>query len=168
MAIASIAMASGAWFRTVRSAARRDAETVTGNWRAGETAFWGKGRCGQCHRVGGKGSPIGPDLTRVGRQRSLAYIRASIVTPDSDITPGFGTVQVVLKNGKTISGVERNLDNFSAQFIDLSGKYYSFVREDVASIARQPRSLMPAYQKLLTSDELNDMLAYLLTLRGNP
>lgn len=151
----------------IRSVARHDAETVVGNARSGEAVFWGKGGCGQCHRAGGKGSGIGPELTRVGRQRSLAYLRSAMVTPDADITPGFGTIEVVLKDGKKVSGVERNIDNFSAQFIDLAGKYHSFLREDVTSISRQARSLMPAYGKTLTTDELNDVLAYLLTLRGN-
>jgi putative heme-binding domain-containing protein len=151
----------------VRSVARHDAETVQGDAAAGEKAFWGKGGCGACHQVGGKGSGIGPDLTRVGRQRSQKYIRTSILTPDADITTGYGTVKVVLKDGKTISGVERSIDNFSVQFIDLAGKYYSFVREDVTSMAREPRSLMPSYGKLFTPSEMNDLLAYLLSLRGS-
>ena len=151
----------------IRSVARHEAEAVLGNPQKGESTFWGKGSCGQCHRVGSKGSGIGPDLTRVGRQRSLAYLKASIVTPDSDITPGYGTVQIVLKDGKTASGVERSLDNFSVQFIDLAGNYHSFVREDVTSMSRQPRSLMPSYAKLFNEAEMNDLLAYLLTLRGN-
>ncbi len=151
----------------VRSAARHDAETVQGDAAAGEKSFWGKGGCGQCHRVGSKGSGIGPDLTRAGRQRSLKYLRSSVLTPDSDITPGYGTVKVVLKDGKTISGVERSIDNFSVQLIDLTGRYYSFVREDVTSMGREPRSLMPSYEKLFTQSEMNDLLAYLVSLRGS-
>jgi cytochrome c oxidase cbb3-type subunit III len=150
----------------IRSVARHDVETIHGDVSAGEKTFWGKGGCGQCHRVGSKGSGIGPDLTRAGRQRSLKYLRSSILTPDSDITPGYGTVKVVLKGGKVISGVERSIDNFSVQLIDLSGKYYSFVREDVTSMTREPRSLMPSYGKLFTPSEMNDLLAYLIGLRG--
>jgi putative heme-binding domain-containing protein len=159
--------ADGIWrlVSYVRSVARHDTETVQGDATAGEKLFWGKGGCGQCHRVGGDGSGIGPDLTRVGRQRSLKYLRASVVTPDADITQGYGTVKVVLKDGKSISGIERNVDNFSAQFIDLSGKYYSFVREDVTSISREARSLMPSYGTVFNPTELNSLLAYLVSLR---
>ena len=150
----------------IRSAAKHETESVDGNAEAGEKVFWGKGACGQCHRVSAKGSGIGPDLTRIGRLRSLKYLKASIVKPDADITPGYGTIKVVSKDGTTISGVERGIDNFSAQFIDLSGKYHSVVVEEVSSIARDPRSLMPSYEKSLSARELNDLLAYLLTLRG--
>jgi len=151
----------------VRSVARRDVETIQGDASAGEKAFWEKGACGQCHRVGSKGSGIGPDLSRVGRERSLNYLRNSIANPDAEITPGYGTIKIVLTNGKTIVGVEKGLDNFSAQLIDLSGKYYSFERAEVASISREPRSLMPSYDKVFEPREMDDLLAYLISLRGN-
>ncbi len=152
----------------VRSVAGHDAEAVQGDAAAGKKAFWGKGRCGQCHRVGSQGSGIGPDLTRVGRQRSLKYLRSSVLTPDAEITPGYGAIRVVLKDGQVISGVERSIDNFSVQLIDLTGKYHSFVREDVTSMGRESRSLMPSYAKLFTQSEMNDLLAYLVSLRGRP
>ena len=117
--------------------------------------------------MGTRGSSLGPDLTRVGRQRSIAYLTASVVKPDADVTPGYATITVLTREGKKIVGVERNFDNFSAQFVDLSGKYYSFLREDVTSMTREPRSLMPStYGKMLGESEVNDLVAYLNSLRG--
>jgi putative heme-binding domain-containing protein len=151
----------------IRSVARSDQVTIQGDIAAGETIFWSKGGCGQCHRVGARGTSLGPDLTRVGRQRSIAYLRTSILKPDADVTPGYATVTVITREGKKIVGVEKNFDNFSAQLIDLSGKYYSFVREEVTSMKREPRSLMPStYGQILSETELNDLLAYLNSLRG--
>lgn len=151
----------------IRSVASHDTAPVSGNASAGETIFWNKGGCGQCHRVGTKGSSIGPDLSRVGRQRSLAFLRASVLTPDSDLTHGFSTIRVVTRDGKSIVGVEKNFDNFSFQLIDLSGNYYSFLREDVASVTRESRSLMPStYAKSLSKGEIDDLLAYLSSLRS--
>jgi putative heme-binding domain-containing protein len=141
---------------------------VRGNAAAGETIFWNKGACGQCHRVGTKGSSVGPDLTHVGRERSIAYLTASLLKPDADITPRYATVTVVTRDGKKIVGVERNFDNFSAQFVDLSGKYYSFEREDVLSMKRELRSLMPStYGQLLSPTDVDDLVAYLSSLRGS-
>ena len=151
----------------IRSVAKHDTAVVRGDAAAGEKIFWGKGNCGGCHRVGPRGGGVGPDLSRSGRQRSAAYLRASILTPDSDITPGYNAVTVVKRDGKKIVGVERNFDNFSAQLVDLAGKYYSFQREDVISMQREPRSLMPStYGKTLSESEVNDLLAYLHSLRG--
>jgi putative heme-binding domain-containing protein len=151
----------------IRSAARHETASVPGNVAAGENIFWVKGSCGTCHRVGAKGVDIGPDLSLAGRRRSVAYLRASVLTPDADITPGYGTITVIKKDGKKIVGVEKSVDNFSAQLMDLSGHYYSFLREDVTSIKREPASLMPStYGKTLTPTEIDDLVAYLNSLRG--
>lgn len=151
----------------VRSLATRDAVTVRGDWAAGEKLFWEKGNCGQCHRVGMRGSPLGPNLTRAGRQRSLAYLRESVVSPDADVTRGYATIIVATRDGKKITGVERGFDNFSAQLMDISGRFYSFVKDDVTSINREYRSLMPSnYARLFSANELDDLLAYLASLGG--
>jgi quinoprotein glucose dehydrogenase len=151
----------------IRSVARHESANLPGNAASGEKIFWGKGSCGSCHRVGPKGVDIGPDLSNAGRRRSVGYLRASVVTPDADLTPGFATITVTKKDGKKVVGVEKSVDNFSAQLIDLSGHYYSFLRDDVASVKLEPVSLMPStYGKTLSGSELDDLVAYLNSLRG--
>ena len=152
----------------VRSLAAHDAAPSAGDAAAGESLFWGKGGCGRCHRVGTRGSSLGPSLTRVGAERSLAYLRESVLAPDADVTPGFATITAVMRDGTKIVGVERAFDNFSAQFVDLSGRYYSLQKDDVTSIQREYRSVMPSsYARLLSEHELTDLLAYLGSLRGD-
>jgi len=151
----------------VRSLSHAGATPIKGDRVAGEKLFWSKGSCGQCHRVGIRGVAIGPDLTRVGKQRSLAYLRESIVSPDADLTPGFATVVVVTRDGTKITGVEKGYDNFSARLIDLSGRYYSFLKDNVRSMEIEYRSLMPSnYGRMFNPRELDDLLAYLASLGG--
>jgi putative heme-binding domain-containing protein len=149
----------------VRSLTPRETAPIPGDPAAGEQTFWGKGRCGGCHRIGARGSSLGPPLTRAGRQRSLAYLRESVVAPDADISPGYATIAVVTRDGKRITGLEKGFDNFSARLMDLSGRYYSFQKDDVTSIQREYRSLMPSnYGTLLGDRELQDLVAFLATL----
>jgi putative heme-binding domain-containing protein len=149
----------------VRSLTPHETAPIRGDSGAGEQLFWGKGRCGGCHRIGTRGSSLGPNLTRAGRQRSLAYFRESVVSPDADITPGYTTITVVTRDGRTIIGLDRGFDNFSARLMDLSGHYYSFQKDDVTSIQREYRSLMPSnYGTLLGDRELQDLVAFLATL----
>ena len=151
----------------VKTLARQGSAPVTGNPDAGRQLFWDKGGCGQCHMVEGKGGRMGPDLTSVGRRRSLAYLKESIVNPNADVTPGFYTITVVTKDGKKIIGVQRGFDDFSAQLMDSKENLYSFERSNVASIKREVRSLMPdSYKTMFEEKELNDLLAYLTSLRG--
>src|SRR5229473_360594 len=151
----------------VRSLSHAGAAPIKGDPAAGEKLFWGKGGCGQCHRVGIRGIAIGPDLTRAGKQRSLAYLRESILAPDADLTPGFATIVVVTREGTKITGVEKGFDNFSARLIDLSGRYYSFLKDNVRSMEIEYRSLMPSnYGRMFNPQELDDLLAYVASLGG--
>ena len=153
----------------LRSVTRRDVAKATGDPASGEKLFWGKGACGACHRVGVRGGRMGPDLTRVGRSRSLEYLRESVVTPNADLTPGYNTVTVVTRDGKSIVGVQRGFDNFSAQLMDAQENYYSFLKSDVTSVKREFRSLMPAgYGKTFSAAELDDVVAYLAKLGAKP
>ena len=151
----------------IRSAAKKDATLPRGNAAGGEKIFWGKGGCGQCHQVGTRGGRVGPELTLAGRRRSLAYLRDSIIDPNKDITPGYFTIVVETSDGKRITGVQRGFDNFSAQLMDAKETYYSFWKTGVKSLKREFRSLMPAYDKTFSPSELDDVVAYLYSLRGN-
>jgi putative heme-binding domain-containing protein len=142
----------------VRSVKRND-QPVTGNAARGESVFWGKGGCSNCHAVGNRGNRVGPDLSRIGRQRSTGYLRDSLLKPDSDILANYIGVTVVTGDGKTVRGIERALNEFSVVLQDFSGKVHSFSRESLKSAGRDTQSLMPAY-----SGEVDDLLAYLLTL----
>jgi putative heme-binding domain-containing protein len=154
----------------VRSLTRHDAVPPPGNATTGEGLFWGKGNCGQCHRVGARGSGVGPNLTRAGRQRSVAYLRESVIAPDADISSGYAAITVVTRDGRKITGLERGFDNFSAALMELSGRYYSFQKDEVTSIQREERSLMPStYGRLFSERELDDLVAFLASLgRGGP
>ncbi|MDX2178297.1 MAG: c-type cytochrome [Bryobacteraceae bacterium] len=143
----------------------RAPEAVAGNAAAGERIFWGKGGCGACHLVGERGKHFGPDLTRIGRARGLANLRESTVNPDADLVGGYRGVSVTTRDGKTIRGRELGYDAFSVRLADSNGAYHSFLRDEVASVAIEKRSLMPAFRG--SPSELNDLLAYLSSLKGD-
>jgi cytochrome c oxidase cbb3-type subunit 3 len=128
----------------------------------GKSIFWGKGGCGNCHAVGNLGNRIGPDLSRIGRRRNAEYLRESLLAPSADVAPNYAGVTVVGPDGKKIRGIEKALDDFSVVLQDFSGKIYSFDRTQVRSVTPDAESLMPAYGKVLSEAELNNLLVYLL------
>jgi putative heme-binding domain-containing protein len=151
----------------IRSIARAETTPPKGDAAAGAKLFWGKGSCGNCHVVGTRGGHLGPDLTRVGRQRSLAYLRESVVEPSEDLTTGYFTITVVTPDGRQITGVQRGYDNFSVQLMDTTEKFYSFQRSETRSVKREYRSLMPeGYGRMFSAAEMDDLLAYLVSLRA--
>jgi putative heme-binding domain-containing protein len=140
-------------------------EKVNGNATNGRAVYQKKG-CGNCHLVGEQGSAYGPDLTRIGGARSLHYLEQSIVDPSEDIADRYDGVVVVTKDGKRISGIRVNEDTFSVQLRLPSQAYRSFLKDEVKEVIPQVKSLMPAYKSLPRKD-LDDLIAYLSTLRGD-
>jgi mono/diheme cytochrome c family protein len=47
---------------------------LPGDVADGEQVFWGKGQCGQCHMLGGKGALTAPDLTNIAGMRKSGTI----------------------------------------------------------------------------------------------
>ena len=74
-----------------------------GDAEAGEDVFFnfGAAQCMRCHKVGRKGSDVGPNLSGIGKERSKDYLLQAIVDPAAVVAPGFGLVSLTLKNGKS-------------------------------------------------------------------
>jgi mono/diheme cytochrome c family protein len=57
---------------------------LPGDPKAGQAVFMGKGGCIACHKAGAVGaSPVGPDLTQIGKIQTPDYIMAKILDPAS-------------------------------------------------------------------------------------
>jgi cytochrome c oxidase cbb3-type subunit 3 len=138
-----------------------------GNPANGEKIFRERSGCAGCHWVLGRGGRLGPELSRIGSARSRTFIAAKIRDPHGQVTVGFETVTVVTGDGGRVSGVRKNEDTFSIQLFDASERLHFFFKTDVREVITEARSLMPAYGRDRLSDaELEDLVAYLATLRG--
>jgi cytochrome c oxidase cbb3-type subunit III len=137
-----------------------------GNAARGRQLFEGKGACGSCHRVGGAGPRVAPDLSDVGAARTPAALQRSLLDPSSGMMPINRPVRVVLKDGRTLTGRRFNEDTFTVQLIDQQEKLHSLEKKDIKTLDVQTTSPMPSYNGKLTTDELSDVIAYLITLKG--
>jgi len=141
-------------------------EKATGDPLAGKSIFEGKGRCLSCHSIGSQGGNLGPDLSDVGRRRALKDLEESLVSPEADVPIQFRAIQVVTKDGKSVTGIRLNEDDLSIQLRDSSDELRSFLKENVREIRRDKPALMPSYRSTLNRKEMDDVLAYLSSLRG--
>lgn len=164
----------------VRSLAPSRDITVAGDPAKGKEIFFGDGGCSTCHMVRGVGGVLGPDLSRVGAARSISYLIDSIRDPDKELSSGmtdpnnhyglplvYDTVAVVTTSGEKITGVARNEDTYSIQMITMAQELKSFLKRDLKEVSHQRRSLMPSYSEdALDAAQLQDLISYLVTLRG--
>ena len=151
----------------VRSLGRTSVENLPGDAARGKALYEGKGGCASCHIVRGVGSSLGPELTEIGARRSSNYLREAIVKPGAAVPENFLVVSVVTASGRTIRGMRVNEDSFTIQIRDPGGKFHSFRKSELSKINREPHvSLMPSYESKFNAGELDDLIAYLASLRG--
>lgn len=145
----------------------------------GEAVFWGKGMCGSCHMINGRGDAVGPDLGNIAATRKATAIYDAL-TKDKHSVFGDGGVHlpmippmnyepvtVVTKAGKTVEGVMRNQDHWSVQMVDMSGVLHSFDRATLRSVAIRRGSVMPSdYDRQLSPEEFTNLMAF-LTRQGS-
>ena len=152
-----------------------------GDVAAGEAVFWGKGNCGSCHMVNGRGGIIGPDLSRLASMRKTNSIIDALTKAQHRVYgPGgaqphvlmplqmYPVVHVTTRDGKTVRGVLRNEDSFSLEIMGLDQQLHLFDRGKLKSVVYEQASLMPSdYDKRLGKEEFDNLLAYLTRL-GTP
>ena len=141
-------------------------EKPSGDPAAGKVVYETKGGCAACHVIHQKGGNLGPELTYIGQRRGLKFLEESLLKPEADLPVNYRAVRVVTKSGDTVAGVRLNEDDISIQLRDTGDRLRSFIKEDLKEIRRDSPSLMPTYGSILSRKELDDLIAYLTTLRG--
>lgn len=154
-----------AYLRSMTASAAGNAVTL-GDAGRGKTIFEGKGGCVKCHRVNGKGSYVGPELTDIGVTRRAAQLERSILEPDAEVLPQNRFFRVVTRDGATITGRLLNLDTFSVQLMDSNERLRNFLKTNLKEYDFVDKSPMPSFQGKLSPAEVADVVAYLVTLRG--
>jgi putative heme-binding domain-containing protein len=148
---------------------------TSGNVAQGEAVFWGKGQCGTCHMVGGKGGLTAPDLGNIAAFRKSVTIVDALTRPGHhvfgdggahlDSLPPMDTylpVHVTTLDGKTVDGILLNQDSYSLQLIGNDQQLHLYDRAKLRKVVIDPVSLMPTdYDKRLTADEFKDLMAFL-------
>lgn len=137
-----------------------------GNAVQGRAVFTGKGACLSCHRVDGNGSRVAPDLSDVGAVRQPAALQRSLLEPTKAMMPINRPVRAVTRDGRTIRGRRLNEDTFTVQIIDDQERLVSLTKSDLREFVVEPASTMPSMAGKLSADEIADLVAYLLSLKG--
>ena len=135
-----------------------------GDPERGRALFEGRGECADCHRVDGAGPRTAPDLSDIGAIRSAASLQRNLLDPATAILPINRPVRIVTRSEETIVGRRLNEDTYTVQVIDSNERLRSLRKSELVSYEI---SMAPSKQPTtLSSDEVADVVGYLLTLRG--
>ena len=151
----------------VRSLGRVPVVQLPGNAARGKALYQSKGGCATCHIVSGAGASFGPELSEIGAKRNAEYLRESLVKPDAAVPEGFLMVSATTRDGKTVRGIRVAEDSFTIQLRDAAGRFHSFRKSELVNLKKEfKQSPMPSYESTFSAAELDDMVAYLASLRG--
>ena len=166
-----------AYLRTLDSATT--SETVGGDPSKGQALYNSSG-CPACHMIAGQGGSIGPDLSRIGTMRGGPSLKARLEDPGANLPKvgegPFGNrwtqylmFRAVAQDGRVVEGTRVGEDSFTIVLKDASGKFHGFWKPDLRSLEKEPgKSFMPSFKGTLSLTQLDDVVAYLVSLKGAP
>ena len=139
---------------------------ASGDPAAGKLVFQQAGTCAKCHIVGREGKEVGPNLTEIGSKLSPEAMFESILYPSAGISHNYESYTVATQDGNTITGLLTSQTDESITITSDDGIARTFERSNVEAVKQLTVSLMPAdLLKLMTQDELVNVVAYLTTLK---
>lgn len=138
--------------------------TMRGDPKKGERVY--QAQCAVCHQVGGKGGRFfGPDLGTI-HAWPPADILTAILDPNKSIALGFDLWSVQLHNGESRYGIITGETPTAVTLTTAEGQVYQIARTDIASIAAQNTSAMPAdLEQKIDQQQMADLLAYIRGIR---
>jgi len=137
-----------------------------GNVDHGKIIFNTIGTCNKCHQVNGIGQEIGPNLSEIGKKLAKPALFEAILYPSAAISHGFENWLVATDEGQIYAGLLISETDQEIKIKDDKGILRTIPTSSIDVRKKQDISLMPAdLQKLMTAQELVDLVDYLATLR---
>lgn len=121
-------------------------------------------RCAACHKIGGAGASVGPELSGA-KAKAVKDLFIDIVLPSAHLSPDRPFLNIATKNGEQITGVKSEESPSHIKLYDigsLPAVLRNLPKEQIQRLDIQNRSAMPAnYGEMYTLKQLLDIIAFL-------
>ncbi|MFM8572635.1 MAG: PVC-type heme-binding CxxCH protein [Pirellula sp.] len=118
--------------------------------------------CAQCHRFGGRGNVVGPDLSLISKQGTRSEILASILEPNRELAPQFYTTLLQLADGSEFTGILLRSSS-NEVYRNNFGNEVTFQKSDIENRKELRASMMPpGLLDSMTDTQVRDLLAFLI------
>jgi putative heme-binding domain-containing protein len=140
------------------------------NFESGRNLFAATA-CRTCHRFGGEGGGLGPDLTGSGNRYTIRDLVENIIEPSKVISDQYGSTMIEKTDGSIIVGrvVQEAGEKIQVAINPLApAETVTVLAAEVKDRRDYPISMMPpALLNSLNPDEVLDLLAFIQS-GGNP
>ncbi len=139
---------------------------MKGDTARGANVFRNEGTCVKCHRIRDEGKQVGPELSEIGSKLAPEAIYVSILDPSAAVSFSFETYNLLLKDGRNVSGILVSQADGSVTIKTVEAIERTFPRAEIDELLKQPISLMPSdLAQNMSTEQLVDLVAYLMSLK---
>ncbi|MDF1812688.1 MAG: c-type cytochrome [Verrucomicrobiales bacterium] len=118
--------------------------------------------CASCHKYGGEGHSVGPDLATF-KTAGADSIITNLFDPNREVAPQYQVYLFTLKNGEQTMGIIGNETTTEVTVKMAFGIKKKFPRSEVVSMKATGQSLMPVgLESAISKQGLADLLAFIL------
>jgi putative heme-binding domain-containing protein len=137
----------------------RAALKQTGDSARGQEVF--KRTCSACHKLGGIGQEVGPDLAAL-RDKSGEALLIAILDPNQAVEARYISYLATTKNGVSYMGLLASETGNSVVLIGADGKKHEILRTELEDLVSTGKSTIPeGLEKDINLKEMGDLLAFL-------
>lgn len=123
--------------------------------------------CASCHKIGGEGAEVGPQLDGVGQRGPLRLLE-DILNPNLNVDQAFRATTLGLADGRVLTGLLLSEEGDSLVLADAEGKPQRIPAAEVDERVTAPLSPMPGnFDERIPEDEFRRLIAYLLSQRAD-
>jgi putative membrane-bound dehydrogenase-like protein len=138
--------------------AYESALTLKGDAKNGLEVF--TKNCANCHKLGGVGHEVGPDLASLGDKSPQALLIA-ILDPNRAVEARYVNYTGTTKAGLTFTGVLASETGNSVTLVGPDGKKQVILRTDLDDLSSSGKSVMPeGLEKEIKPQEMADLIAH--------
>ena len=120
-------------------------------------------QCIKCHAYDDKGGNAGPRLNGVAKRLSRQLILESLINPSARLAPGYGIVNLTLKNGQSVSGIMESENNSSINIKSGNNPKQVIAKKDIMKRENAASSMLEV-KNYLSKKEIRDLVSFLSTL----
>jgi putative membrane-bound dehydrogenase-like protein len=117
--------------------------------------------CAKCHKHGGEGLTIGPDLTGFA-VHPKEEILIHVLDPSRSVEGNYKAYTARLADGRVVTGLLASETRTSVELVDAENKRHALNRDDLDELKESTKSLMPeGFEKQMTADDLTNLLEFM-------
>lgn len=147
-------------------ASYQDVLSLEGDLVRGQAVF--KKICSACHRAGGFGQQVAPDLASV-KNKSDADLLVAILDPNREAQPNFNVYTIVTEQGRVFNGIVAAESAGSVTLKRAEGKQDEILRSNIDQMISTGLSLMPVgLEKDLKRQDIADVIAFVKSIKAQP